>query len=82
MLSAGQTMWGAGAHTFRGDLYRVRNRGRSRHVVLTTDVTPYHSVYSTTFERKHSDIVVDDGTQHIYTRKYNKQRNKACNDMY
>ena len=69
MLSAGQTMWGAGAQTFRGDLYRVRNRGRSRHVVLTTDVTPHHRVYSTMFEHKHSDIVVDDGTQtYIYKK--------------
>ena len=39
----------------------MRERRRSRRVVLTMEVKPYLNVYSTMFEHKHSRIVVDEG---------------------
>ena len=51
--------------------------------VLTMELTPHLSVYSTMFELKHSQIVVDDGMQ-WYMQEHaaydDKQENAACND--
>ena len=52
----------------------LRERRRSRSVVLTTKVTLYLNVYSTMFEHQHSHIGVDDGIQTYI------QENIACND--
>ena len=38
----------------------MRERGRSRRVALTVAVATYLTGYSTMFERKHSQIVIDD----------------------
>ena len=58
--------WGVGTNFVGGGgggLSECVRRRRSRRVVLTTEVTPYVSVYSTMFEHRHSQIVVDDGLQ-------------------
>ena len=41
----------------------MRERRRSRCVVLTMEVSPYLNVYSIMFEHKHSQIVFDNGIQ-------------------
>ena len=36
---------------------------RERRLAVTVDVAPHVNIYSTMFEHKHSQIIVDDGKQ-------------------
>ena len=73
LLALVQTCCGALVQTCCGAL-SVRQRRRSRRVLLTTEATPYFSVYSIIFEHRRAQITVDDGLQ------TNTQENAACDD--
>ena len=65
-------------HTFCWDLIGwVKDYDRPIHDVLTMEVTIYIKVYSTMFEPKHSQTVVDDG---IYT--YTAYNELSVNTSY
>ena len=51
---------------------RVRERRRSRPVILSMEVITYNHVYSTILEHMHSQIVVDDGIKHTYKKTRRK----------